>query len=32
MTVWFTDGYDYYAAVIVILSLLSLGTDVFQMR
>eukprot|EP00080_Pristionchus_pacificus_P012557 PDM72577.1 hydrolase [Pristionchus pacificus] len=29
---WFTDGYDYYAAVIVILSLLSLGTDVFQMR
>ncbi|GMR62944.1 hypothetical protein PMAYCL1PPCAC_33139, partial [Pristionchus mayeri] len=32
VAIWYTDDYGYYASVIVVMSLLSLGTDVFQMR
>ena len=32
MTVWYTDGYYYYATVVVLMSLISIVLDVWQTR
>lgn len=32
LCVWYTDDYEYYATVIVFMSLLSIFTDVYQIR